>query len=55
MMESVESRGEELMRSARLIRASLLTGLGAKVVKAPHHLLKAGIEDFRRYRRPRVV
>ena len=55
MMESVESRTEDLVRSVRFIRPSLIAGFGVKMVKAPHYWLKAGIEDFRRYRRPRAV
>jgi hypothetical protein len=42
----------DMMESSRHDRGANLFKIGGKILRAPTRLIKMGIDDFRRYRRP---
>ena len=44
--------GESLLQSARRERNEVFVGFGQKVFRAPVKLMRNGLDDLRRYRRP---
>ncbi len=45
----------DAVRAARQERDRMVYGLGSRLVSAPAKLIKFGVDDFRRYRRPKDV
>lgn len=52
MNNLVNFNDDSVIEAARIERGTALADLSSKIIHAPTRLIKLGIDDFRRYRKP---
>ena len=52
MNNIIYSYHDQAIQAARAERDQALAGVGSKILHAPGKLLRMGIDDFKRYRKP---